>query len=599
MKRFLFALVVSSLLSVVQAAAPDIYVAYPDNKAKVPFDHVLLEGSVTAGADLTINGKAIDVGLDGLFIEWYPLAEGLNKLEMKTTKGSETGSLSYEITSNLPKPLAETPTAIDVDSVEPYANHVWYTLENGLLEVKFRGSPKGTASFMIGDKGPFKMLERTAADFIGYNPVQAALELPGMYEGSYVLQPNDSFDAAPVKVSLKGTDGNTVNLTTDGKFTYKPLSQPRVGIYTAQPLDGISSSTQVARNGFGRAYILYPREGSKFVVVGEEASVYRCKIAPGQIVYVRKDRMRLLPEGAPVPNQFFTTIRTKRLENRTQVKFFLSDRVPHSIDHSAQTNSLEVKLFYTNSDIDYIVSANPDPLIRDLRWSQTADPVTTVKIDLKQAQLWGYTVFYEGNTLVIELRDPPSISKSSPLAGQKITIDAGHGGEDSGAVGALRVNEKDIVLAISKQLKASLERRGAIVTMTRETDVEIPLLDRSIIADKAGSSVFVSIHCNALPDGVDPNKNRGFAAYYFQPQSRALAQTIQDAVRTLAPEIGDDGTHYQNLAVTRPTQMLQTLIETGFMTDKSNLRFLMSQAGQFKIADTIAIGLERFYRNQR
>ncbi len=598
MKRFLLALVFSSFVSVAMAA-PDIFVAYPDNKSKVAFDHVLLEGSVTAGADFMINGKPIDVGTDGLFIEWYPLVDGLNKLEMKTTKDGESGSLNYEITSNIPKPIPETPTKIDADSVEPYANHVWYTLENGLLEVKFRGSPKGTASFMIGDNGPFKMLERNLADFPGVNPLAAAFELAGNYKGSYILQASDNFDATPVKVSLKGTDGNTVDLVTDGKLTYKSTSQPRVGMYTAKPLNGISGSTEVARNGFGRAYILYPREGSKFVVVGEEASTYRCKIAPGQIVYVRKDRMRLLSEGAPIPNQFFTTIRTKRLENRTQVRFALSDRVPFAIDHNAQTQSLELRLFYTNSDIDYIVSSNPDPLIRDIRWQQRADAVTTVNLDFLGKQLWGYTTFYEGNTLVLEFRDAPKISVARPLEGQKITVDAGHGGEDTGGAGSLRVPEKDIVLAISKQLKAALERRGAIVTMTRETDVEIPLLERSVIADKAGSSVFVSIHGNALPDGVDPRTLKGFGSFYFQPQSRALAQTIQDTIRSQLPDYGDDGTHYQNLAVTRPTQMLQVLLETGFLTDKSNLRFMMSPNGQSRLAEGIAIGLERFYRNNR
>lgn len=596
MKRFLALALVLISFTQVFAAAPDIFVAYPDNKSSVPYDHVLLEGSVTAGANLTINDKAIDVGDDGLFIEWYPLQAGLNTLLMKTTKGNDFSALVYEITSNPAKVMPETPTKIDPDTVEPYADSTWYTLENGVIQMYFVGSPKGTASFMIGDKGPFPMLERSAAAFPG---VQNALEMQGVYEGSYTLQAGDKFDAAAINLSLKGIDGNTVTIKADSKVTINLQAQPRVGIFTAEALSGISSSTQVARNGVGRAYILYPRAGTKFMLVGEDGSTYRCKIATGQHVFVRKDRMTLLPVGTAVPRQYFSTIRTKRAGKGTQIRFELGDRMPYMLLHDAQQNSLNLKLFYTNADVDYIVSANPDPLVRDIRWSQQADNVFEAKIDLKTAQLWGYTVAYEGNTLVLELRDAPKINLMRPLEGQKITIDPGHGGEDTGGAGPLRVPEKDIVFAISKQLEKALMKRGAIVTLTRNSDVEIGLLDRSIIADQAGSSVFVSVHANALPDGVDPKTAKGFGAFYFQPQSRKLAQTIQDTVRASIPDYGDDGTHYQNLAVTRPTQMLQVLLESGFLTDKSNLRYMMSQSGQIRLAEAYATGLERFFRSTK
>jgi N-acetylmuramoyl-L-alanine amidase len=577
------------------AAPPDIFVAYPSNKYTVPYDHVLLEGSVTPGADLTINGSKIEVGLDGLFIEWYALQPGLNVLQMKTTKDGESGTLTYEITSNPPKALPETPTAIVAASLVPAADVAFYTVENGAIKVSFKGSPKGAASFMIGSKGPFLMLERDPVNFPGFSPLQLENQTRGLYEGTYLLQPGDAFEANEIKVMLKGTDGNTVTETAKGKLTVKLLNQPRVGIFTGQPLPGISSGNDVGRNAVGAAYVIYPREGTKFAIIGEDNNTYRCRIAPGQHVYIRKDRMRLLPEGAPVPNLLFSTIRTRRTANSTQVRFELPDRAPFALDHNNATKTLELKLFYTVGDVDYIVSANPDLLVEDIRWFQSADTVFTAKIDLKEKQLWGYKTFYEGNTFVLELRDAPKIDKNKPLEGQIITVDAGHGGTDNGGAGSLRVPEKGIVLMIAKELQKALQAKGATVIMTRDSDVLVDLFERSNIADKANSSAFVSIHGNAIPDGVDPRIPKGFGAYYFQPQARALAQTIQDAVRTQIPELGDDGTHYQNLAVTRPTQMPQVLLEVGFLTNKDNLRFMMNPADQARIAQAITAGLERFY----
>ncbi|GBF06753.1 N-acetylmuramoyl-L-alanine amidase-related protein, amiA [Deinococcus aerius] len=61
--------------------------------------------------------------------------------------------------------------------------------------------------------------------------------------------------------------------------------------------------------------------------------------------------------------------------------------------------------------------------------------------------------------------------------------------------------------------------------------------------------------------------------------------------------MGNDGVHYQNLALARPTTQPSILIETAFLTDKGNLRLLMSAAGRERFAQAIALGIERFYRD--
>jgi N-acetylmuramoyl-L-alanine amidase len=80
-------------------------------------------------------------------------------------------------------------------------------------------------------------------------------------------------------------------------------------------------------------------------------------------------------------------------------------------------------------------------------------------------------------------------------------IDPGHGGKDSGAIGPTGLKEKDVVLAIGRMVRERLSRSGEYdVRMTRDTDVFIPLEERTAMANKARADVFVSLHINASPN---------------------------------------------------------------------------------------------------
>jgi N-acetylmuramoyl-L-alanine amidase len=604
MKRFVWLTLLGMIaLTAARAAPPEIYIAYPDPDYEVPFDRILLEGSVPAGAKLTVDGKAVDTGTDGLFIEYWPLKPGVNNLKLETTLGSEKSVKELKVTSSPDAPLPAAPTKIVEGSIEPATDSVYYVSTGQVIRVRFNGAPGGQASFKLGDKGPFKMLERNPADFVGAGDPksEAALKATaGIYEGTYSVQSGDLLEAAAITVSLTGTDKQVVTVAAKGKLTLKN-TQPRVGIYTSTPDVGIVNGREVARNGPGYAYVLlHLRPGMKFLITGEESTWYQARIAPGQNVYLRKDKMRLLPEGAPAPQHYFTTIRTKRANGGTQIRFELPDIAPFGIEQNSATagQSLEVKLFSTESNVDYIVYANPDPLLKDIKWTQSENGVFTARIDLKTNQQWGYKASYEGNTLLLEIKDAPVIKRSKPLEGHKIAIDPGHGGEDSGAVGALRVNEKSFNLEISKKLAVALKAMGADVMMTRETDVEIDLYERSRMAEKFGAEILLSIHGNALPDGVDPAGSKGAGGYYFHPQARALAETILESLTKGVPGLGNDGVHYQNLALTRTTARPQVLVETAFLTNKDNLRLLMTDDGRQRIANGIAAGVELFYKNQ-
>lgn len=102
-------------------------------------------------------------------------------------------------------------------------------------------------------------------------------------------------------------------------------------------------------------------------------------------------------------------------------------------------------------------------------------------------------------TAVIPKTDP-SLSQQLGLKIKTIVIDPGHGGKDPGAVGKGGLQEKDVVLKLGKMLRDKLKGafNGSII-MTRDTDVFIPLEERTAIANSKEADIFISLHINASP----------------------------------------------------------------------------------------------------
>lgn len=561
-----------------------IFVAYPPDKYTVAFDHVLLEGSVKPGATLSIGGQPAEVGADGLFILWQPLQPGENVLKLDTTLNGVTSSKELRVTSK-PKTVLSGAAQIVEGSVLPAADRVAYlqpaNLEMRGVPVGFTGTAGGQASFRVGDLGPFPLTEGK----------------PGEYAGTFMLPAQ--LAAAPVTFTLTQPDGTTATAQSKGKLSVTGTG-PRVAEVTATIAGrGLQAGGQVWRNGAGRNYVVYPRTGARTVVVGEEGNTYTVQASGGLTLNAPKSTLTLAPEGTPLPRVIFTTINVKNTGTHSEVRVLLPARVPFTVEQQVGTSgsSLDLRLFHTIADVDYIVSDVPQGAVRDVRWIQDADGVARVHVDLNGPS-WGYDATYEDDhTLVLRVRNAPKLDARQPLSGRTIVLDPGHGGDEFGGAGPLRVPEKNLMLPLTLRVAELLREKGANVVLTREGDVTTPIYNRPLLAEEKNADLLVSIHANALPDGVDPASKRGAGVYYYNPQARTLADTLQATLVEKLPDIGNDGVHYQNLALTRPTTQPSVLIETAFLTDPQNLRQLMSDTGRERFAQAIALGLERFYRD--
>lgn len=184
-----------------------------------------------------------------------------------------------------------------------------------------------------------------------------------------------------------------------------------------------------------------------------------------------------------------------------------------------------------------------------------------------------------------------------------ITIDPGHGGSDSGAVGHNGYTEKEGAFAISQKVAFILNQSGAKVVMTRDSDVDVygpnasarnELQARVDVGNNANSDIFVSIHCNAF---VNPAANGTQTFYYGSSyQGQRLAQSIQEKMIE-ANGLRDRGISTCNFYVVKHSYMPAVLIETAFITNYDEEALLSDDEWQTTMAKAIAEGINEYFSN--
>jgi N-acetylmuramoyl-L-alanine amidase len=255
--------------------------------------------------------------------------------------------------------------------------------------------------------------------------------------------------------------------------------------------------------------------------------------------------------------------------------------------------TLTLTFYGTVADVDWIHHEG-DSLVQRMSWIQTSRDELTFTVELS-APVWGYRTRWSRNDLLLEIRRPPKIPKSEPLRGRVIAVDPGH--PPLGATGPTGLREAEANLAVASRLRALLEAAGARVVMTRTADTAVDLWPRVAIAEAGGAELFVSIHNDALPDGVNPFTNNGTGVFYNRHRSVPLAAEIQ---RSLVRRLGlpDRGISRGDLAVLRITWMPSVLCEGMFLILPDREAALRSAQGQRLYAQGVFDGIRRFLWNR-
>ena len=183
------------------------------------------------------------------------------------------------------------------------------------------------------------------------------------------------------------------------------------------------------------------------------------------------------------------------------------------------------------------------------------------------------------------------------ILGKKIVVDAGHGGKDTGAIGPNGLREKDANLGTALLLKSELEKAGAIVLLTRSTDIFLELYQRTDIANLSDADAFISIHSDSYT-----STSVGSTTYYNStvnfngPRSRLLGQDIQqNMVSTL--NTYNRGVKEQEFYVNRMNELPSVLVEMAFISNPKEEALLRSNDFRQKVAVGITQGFKEYFNN--
>ena len=217
-----------------------------------------------------------------------------------------------------------------------------------------------------------------------------------------------------------------------------------------------------------------------------------------------------------------------------------------------------------------------------------------------------------------------------------IVIDPGHGGDDTGAQGPSGTDEKDVTLSIALKLAEELrEKLGAIVLLTRDADVFVPLEERTAFANARMADIFISIHANAAVN----RDARGIETFFLNMDSTdedarrlaAFENSADSAGGDTAAEGGDDlrdilvdmastSSHHESSRLAEAVHMSMLgktgregrgvkqapfvvligatmpaiLVEVGFIANPTEERLLSSRKEQSLAAGAIADGVASF-----
>ncbi|MDA5562033.1 N-acetylmuramoyl-L-alanine amidase, partial [Exiguobacterium sp. MMG028] len=188
-------------------------------------------------------------------------------------------------------------------------------------------------------------------------------------------------------------------------------------------------------------------------------------------------------------------------------------------------------------------------------------------------------------------------------AGKTIVIDAGHGGNDPGAVYG-SVYEKVIALDMAKRLMSTLTNTYDYnVKLTRSTDMYLSLSERVSLSKSYKADVFVSLHANssvyssAHGHEVLVPTTESYTTNPYVSASRSLGSSINQEIGSRISAVQNRGVKYQNVYVVGKNVAPSTLVEYGFISNSNDRAYLTNATNRQQMANATASGIHQFMRS--
>jgi len=268
------------------------------------------------------------------------------------------------------------------------------------------------------------------------------------------------------------------------------------------------------------------------------------------------------------------------------VSFSLTGRVPYKSWMEINPSRIKIELYNVQSNTNWITQLTSAKAVKNVWYEQVESDVLRITIELVHQQHYGYSIGYNGKSLLLKIRRVPSTSNIRNLT---IAIDAGHGGTNTGASGTTSgIIEKEYTLLFAKELQKILKKQKVKVIMVRETDTTIDNKDRVLWAQQNNPDLFISFHLNSS----GRSSAKGVSTYYKHTGYRSFTQSILKRLMEIngLDEFGNIGSF--NFTPIQPTEFPSCLVEVAFLSNAEDEKMILDPKFRNKVAHQVYLGIK-------
>ena len=532
-----------------------------------------------------INGQQVKVYPSGAFIGMAPLAVGPNPIRFLVRNAAGDSLLKIFVIIRPEELHTSSRDTIMIDNAMMQPSEDLWLTTGDVLEVKMKGSPGREPCFDIPGLAsgiPMRELDPRTTNTVA-----------GIYIGRYVIKEGDQCQETPIRFRMKKNFFSSEKRFSKGNVTIINDSLPRVAeVVGKRPF----MNTGLGADRLGGAKLGFLPPGVRVVITGKAGRQFRVRLAEGMTGWLPQEYVHFLPMETPTPKALTGSIFVSGNSTEDLVTVSLGQKLPFVSEQRINPTSIIVHIYGATSNTNWITHQRSAREVSQVSCSQAGTDDYQLTILLRSDQHWGYDIGYEDGAMKIRIRRPPIIADpSSPLASLTLAVDPGHGGDNDGALGSTGVKEKDMTLAIAKEVIQLLHSKGVHTMITRENDEPVSQSERTDKILSSGANLLVSIHCNSIGEGTDALLVSGTSAYYRYPGFKPLADIMYAQMLQLGlSEWGVTGNFNFNL--NGFTQMPNVLVETAFLSNPEDEMRLLDEQFRKQVAVKIVNGLEEFVR---
>jgi len=340
----------------------------------------------------------------------------------------------------------------------------------------------------------------------------------------------------------------------------------------------------------GGAKMTYLDTGVVVKVVDSTIINYRVQLSKNHFAYLNKTSFKKDSAVKDRPYYLTSSWLVNGDDKSDFVTITLDDKLPYRHIQQISPSKIVIDIFGATSNTNWITQRSSAKEIKNVYHEQIEDDVFRVIIELNHPQHWGYSIYYQGKKLVIRVKRQPEEMRIRKM---KIAIDAGHGGDNSGATGvATKIQEKKYTLLIAQELQKTLNKEGAATYMTRNKDTALSMTERVEMVKKEDPDFLISIHLNSsVRDSI-----KGVSTYYRYIGFRPLPQYILQSMLKLGlAEFGLIGNF--NFTLSGPTDYPNCLVEVAFLSNKEDEQRILDPQFHKAVARQITEGIKKWLKS--